>query len=201
MFAPHNRSAGLAAATAAVATFTLIILRQRQQRNLKGLANDASYNGYTELRPPFPSEIIALFEVASLCYLSTTIENAPHISLMNFTYDRESELLVFTTRRDTQKVFRSSVRNSHENSFSRIHGFLLACAHKAMFYFFIVFDRMPVLPLNGEHLPATPAHCTVLKLGSQSPGRHFTPRLSSPQGKYTAVKMYACSDKKNGPCI
>jgi len=115
MFASQNRSAGLVAATAAVATFTLIILRQRQQRKLKALANDVCYNGYTELRPPFPSEIIALFEVASLCYLSTTIDNAPHISLMNFTYDRDTELLIFTTRRDTQKVFEEILRIPYQN--------------------------------------------------------------------------------------
>jgi hypothetical protein len=70
-----------------------------------------------------------------------------------------------------------------------------------MFYFVVAFDRMSVLPLKCQRLPGTPAHYTVLKLGSQSPGRHFTPRFPSPQGKYTAVKMYACSDKKNGPCI
>lgn len=58
--------------------------------------------------PPFEKEVLLLLKHCSLCYLSTTRQtpNAPpepHLSLMKFTYDRESNVLVMTTRRDTNK--------------------------------------------------------------------------------------------------
>jgi len=61
------------------------------------------YPGERELRPPFPTEIVQLLDAASLCYLSTTMNNAPHLSLMNYTYDRETETIIFSTRRNTRK--------------------------------------------------------------------------------------------------
>ena len=56
-----------------------------------------------ELRPPFPDEIVALLNSASLCYLSTTLDDSPHLSLMTFTYHQPSQKIIFSTRRDTQK--------------------------------------------------------------------------------------------------
>lgn len=56
-----------------------------------------------ELRPPFPPEIVALLNSARLCYLSTTLDDSPHLSLMHFTYDQASQQILFTTRRDTMK--------------------------------------------------------------------------------------------------
>ena len=49
------------------------------------------------------AEIVTLLDSASLCYLSTTLNDSPHLSLMNFTYDRDTQTIIFTTRRDTQK--------------------------------------------------------------------------------------------------
>jgi general stress protein 26 len=56
------------------------------------------------LRPPFPPQVATLLDAASLCYLATATENTPHLSLMCMTWDRESEQLLFSTRRDTQKA-------------------------------------------------------------------------------------------------
>ena len=56
-----------------------------------------------ELRPPFPKEIVALLSSASLCYLSTTLDDSPHLSLMTFTYHQPSQQIIFTTRRNTRK--------------------------------------------------------------------------------------------------
>mmetsp|Transcript_22575 Transcript_22575/g.50941 ORF Transcript_22575/g.50941 Transcript_22575/m.50941 type:complete len:220 (-) Transcript_22575:121-780(-) len=88
------------------AVITLIALRLHKKRLAwKASRAQAKYWGGSviDLRPPFPREIVTLLDSASLCYLSTTLDNAPHLSLMNFTYVRERELLVFTTRRDTKK--------------------------------------------------------------------------------------------------
>ena len=61
--------------------------------------------------PPFPREIVSLLDSASLCYLSTTMNDMPHLSLMNFTFDRTTQTIIFTTRRDTQKC-----RNFEQNA-------------------------------------------------------------------------------------
>ncbi len=62
---------------------------------------DTSIND--NIRPPFPTEIISLLDAASLCYLATANANTPHLSLMIFTYCRERETLIFSTRRETLK--------------------------------------------------------------------------------------------------
>lgn len=63
-------------------------------------------------RPPFPPEITNLLEAAWLCYLSTSLSDAPHVSLMAFTYDKDTESVIFSTRRDTWKC-RALERNPH----------------------------------------------------------------------------------------
>ena len=41
--------------------------------------------------------------MSKLCFLATVSGNEPHLSLMNFTYYQQDEVLIFTTRRDTKK--------------------------------------------------------------------------------------------------
>ena len=92
----------VAAATAGVAaTLAAVYLFQSRKRTEQ---HAAWVDTFRDLRPPFPAEIVRLLDSASLCYLSTTLDNSPHLSLMNFTYHRPTEQIIFTTRRDTQKT-------------------------------------------------------------------------------------------------
>ncbi|CAD7971913.1 unnamed protein product [Amoebophrya sp. A120] len=63
-----------------------------------------------DCKPPFPYELVLLLESTCLCYLSTQLPEEknelkyPHLSLMNFTYYNPEEVIIMTTRRDTQKL-------------------------------------------------------------------------------------------------
>ena len=41
--------------------------------------------------------------ISRLCFLATQSDGEPHLSLMNFTYVREEEVIVLSTRRNTKK--------------------------------------------------------------------------------------------------
>jgi nitroimidazol reductase NimA-like FMN-containing flavoprotein (pyridoxamine 5'-phosphate oxidase superfamily) len=51
-----------------------------------------------------PEIMLTLLENEKLCFLSTSYHDRPHISLMNFTYLHEQELIILTSRADTTKV-------------------------------------------------------------------------------------------------
>ena len=51
-----------------------------------------------------PEELLTLLEKEKLCFLSTSHQDRPHVSLMNFTYLREKELIILTSRADTTKM-------------------------------------------------------------------------------------------------
>ena len=56
------------------------------------------------VKPPLPPEVVHLLESTSLCHLSTqSRDNAPHLSLMRFTYLQSEEKILLSTRRNTQK--------------------------------------------------------------------------------------------------
>ncbi len=58
-----------------------------------------------QIKPPFPQEVASLLNRTRLCYLSTTgKEGEPHLSLMNFTYVQDEEIIIVSTRRDTLKA-------------------------------------------------------------------------------------------------
>jgi len=63
-----------------------------------------------ECKPPFPPELTQLLCKTSLCYLATQLPQEknllgyPHLSLMSFTYWKEEEVLIMTSRRNTQKL-------------------------------------------------------------------------------------------------
>jgi hypothetical protein len=51
-----------------------------------------------------PQEILQLLESEKFCFLATTYQDAPHISLMNFTYLAADETIILSSRADTTKV-------------------------------------------------------------------------------------------------
>ena len=55
------------------------------------------------IKPPLPAEVIAILEATRLCHLSTNSSEGAHLSLMNFTYVQDEELIIMSTRRDTRK--------------------------------------------------------------------------------------------------
>lgn len=50
-----------------------------------------------------PTEILSLLSKQSLCFLATSTNNQPHLSLMNFTYSDKDKLIIMSTRKNTQK--------------------------------------------------------------------------------------------------
>jgi general stress protein 26 len=69
-----------------------------------------SVSNYTnkDLVPPLPKVVRDLLSKARLCYLATSDEASPHLSLMNFTYtahigSNEGDCVIMSTRRDTKK--------------------------------------------------------------------------------------------------
>ena len=78
-------------------------------------------NGKFALQPLLKKKVIELVGKCSLCLLTTTkqtevafgglFSSEPHLSLMKFTYDRYSNVIIMTTRRDTQRF-----RNLRQNS-------------------------------------------------------------------------------------
>ena len=51
-----------------------------------------------------PETLLTLLEKEKLCFLSTSYQDQPHVSLMNFTFLKEEALIVLTSRADTTKV-------------------------------------------------------------------------------------------------
>lgn len=51
-----------------------------------------------------PKTMFTLLENEKLCFLSTSYQDRPHVSLMNFTYLQEEEQIILTSRSDTTKV-------------------------------------------------------------------------------------------------
>lgn len=48
--------------------------------------------------------VLHLLRTEKLCFLATSHQDRPHVSLMNFTYLAEDELIVLSSRSDTTKV-------------------------------------------------------------------------------------------------
>lgn len=51
-----------------------------------------------------PENLQTLLEKEKLCFLSTSHQDQPHVSLMNFTYLPEKGLVILTSRADTTKM-------------------------------------------------------------------------------------------------
>ncbi|CAM9412845.1 unnamed protein product [Ectocarpus fasciculatus] len=66
-----------------------------------------------EFLPPLPACITDILRATKLCYLATSEDHAPHLSLMNFSFMNDEEygnVLVMSTRRNTKK-FEALVKN------------------------------------------------------------------------------------------
>jgi hypothetical protein len=63
------------------------------------------------IKPPLPPTVVRLLQASQLCFLSTSFGNDPHLSLMNFTYYQEEEVVIMATKRDTKK-FRQITRSN-----------------------------------------------------------------------------------------
>ena len=75
----------------------------------------------TALTASVPCEqVVQLLERCSLCYLSTFHQEAPHLSLMNFTYYQADEVIIMSTRRDTKKF---ALLESSKNVAVLVHDF------------------------------------------------------------------------------
>ena len=60
--------------------------------------------GKGTFEPPLPPPLMRLLARCSLCQLATVSDdNAPHLSLMRFTYDPATDVIVMSTRRLTKK--------------------------------------------------------------------------------------------------
>lgn len=59
-----------------------------------------------------PAEIVKLLQRENFCILATSYQDHPHVSLMNFTYKDEEELIVLSSREDTIKV--KNINNNPE---------------------------------------------------------------------------------------
>jgi general stress protein 26 len=67
--------------------------------------------GEKEYVPPLPESVCNLLQQSTLCYLATSESGVPHLSLMNFTFEKVSrDAIIMTTRRNTKK-FESILAN------------------------------------------------------------------------------------------
>ena len=64
---------------------------------------DSPSSALSLIKPPLPFHVVRLLEASQLCFLSTSTNNDPHLSLMNFTYYQKEEIVIMCTQRDTKK--------------------------------------------------------------------------------------------------
>jgi len=100
----HSLVLGLVGLAAGAATAWALMRSPRAQAVTPASPGNLSSSADEQkLKPPFPPEMVKLLDAASLCYLSTAQDSAPHLSLMSYTYVPESGTILFSTRRNTKK--------------------------------------------------------------------------------------------------
>lgn len=77
--------------------------KRRTMRRARSVSTDDwKAEGY--VTPPLPHDVVRLLQASRLCHLGTQSENnEPHLSLMNFTYYQQDEVIIFGTSRATSK--------------------------------------------------------------------------------------------------
>ena len=76
----------------------------RTRSNSTTVADVRGLAGKGTFEPPLPPPLMCLLARCSLCQLATVSDaNAPHLSLMRFTYDPLTDVIVMSTRRLTKK--------------------------------------------------------------------------------------------------
>ena len=87
----------------------------RNSHDIKDISNPSSPTSTSVssdiLKPPLPFHVVRLLEASQLCFLSTSHNNDPHLSLMNFTYYQKDEVVILCTKRDTKK-FRQIIKSN-----------------------------------------------------------------------------------------
>ena len=77
--------------------------KRRKVHKMRTISGDSKADGY--VTPPLPTDVVRLLKASRLCPLGTQSESGePHLSLMNFTYYQEDEVVIFGTSRTTSKV-------------------------------------------------------------------------------------------------
>ena len=97
--ATENGALGLLA----FATAALVMYKRRVNIIKKCCSRRSSAAFLNEFFPPLPDEVVEVLRTSKLCYLATQSEGNPHLSLMNFTYCRDKEVIILSTRRNTKK--------------------------------------------------------------------------------------------------
>eukprot|EP01038_Epipyxis_sp_PR26KG_P011010 gene11010-14787_t len=73
----------------------------RNENELVSMKNNS--NDYFPPLIPLPNQMVELLRSSRLCFLATQSDGEPHLSLMNFTYYHEQEVIIVCTRRNTKK--------------------------------------------------------------------------------------------------
>lgn len=89
----------------ALAASSILIYKHLTKRIKKGDKRRSSSTFIGEYFPPLPDEVVEVLRTSRLCYLATQSDGNPHLSLMNFTYCRDKEVIILSTRRNTKKFY------------------------------------------------------------------------------------------------
>jgi hypothetical protein len=60
------------------------------------------------ITPPLPGPVVEMLNASRLCHMATSDGTEPHLSLMNFSYYQQEEVIILATRRDTKKYIQLS---------------------------------------------------------------------------------------------
>lgn len=96
-----NWKTGLAVGLGVIGAQSFIIWRLLRPRQAETEADSKKDSEW--LKPPLPQPVVEMLRASRLCHLATSSVGEPHLSLMNFSYFVEDEVVIFCTRRDTKK--------------------------------------------------------------------------------------------------
>ena len=88
-----------------LAASSILIYKYFTKRVKKSDKRRSSSTFIGEYFPPLPDEVVEVLRTSRLCYLATQSYGNPHLSLMNFTYCRDKEVIILSTRRNTKKFY------------------------------------------------------------------------------------------------
>ena len=123
---------GLCASNAALLVALLFLSRKRLHTYLTAATSSATKHDHAlgellgrDYKPPLPHPIPQVLDEQCLCFLATTSELSPHLSLMRFSYcksleDPEGEVMIMSTQRNTKKY---TILKENKNVALLVHGF------------------------------------------------------------------------------
>ena len=89
----------------ALVASSILIYKHFMKKVKKADTRRSSNTFLGEYFPPLPDEVVEVLRTSKLCYLATQSDGNPHLSLMNFTYCRDKEVIILSTRRNTKKYY------------------------------------------------------------------------------------------------